>query len=46
MQQQSHSQLTQSEGKIVLAMSAIDRNQFKSMYYTAKTYNVVETTLR
>src|SRR5579862_5045013 len=27
-------------------MSAIDRNQFKSVHYTAKTYDVVETTLR
>ena len=27
-------------------MLAIDHNQFKSVYYTAKTYDVVETTLR
>ena len=46
MQKQLHSQLIQSEGRIVLAMLAIDCNQFKSVYYTAKTYNMVETTLR
>jgi len=38
--------LTQSEGRIALAMSAIDRNQFKSIYYIAKTYDMVEMTLR
>ena len=46
MQQLPHAQSTQSEGRIVLAMSAIDRNQFKSVRRTAKTYDVVETTLR
>src|SRR5579862_7674904 len=46
MQQQPYSQLTQSEGRIALVISAIDCNQFKSVYYTAKTYDVVETTLR
>jgi hypothetical protein len=46
MPQPPHSQLTQREGRMSLAMLAIDQNQFKSVRGTAKTYDVVRTTLR
>jgi hypothetical protein len=46
MQQPPHSQLIQREGRMSLAMSAIDQNQFKSVRHATKTYDVVRTTLR
>jgi hypothetical protein len=46
MPQPPHSQLTQHEDRMSLAILAIDQNQFKSVRGTAKTYNIVCTTLR
>ena len=46
MQQLPHAQLAQNEGRMSLAVSAINRNQFKSVRYTARTYDVDERTLR
>ena len=44
--QQLYFQLTQSKGRIALAMSAINCNQFKSVHYIPKNYDVIKTTLR
>ena len=41
MQQPSHSQLIQHEGKMSLAILVIDQNQFKSVRHMTKTYDVV-----
>jgi hypothetical protein len=46
MQQPPNSQSTQSEGRMALAMSAIDQNQFRSVQRAAETYDLVQTTLR
>src|ERR1700722_5102862 len=46
MSQPTNLQSLIPEGKISLAMSAIDRNQFQSVRAATKTYNVTRTTLR
>ena len=46
MQQPPHAQLTQSEDRVSLAMSTINRNQFKSVQHAAKIYDAAETILR
>ena len=46
MQQPLHAQLTQTEDRVSLAVSAINRNEFKSMRLAAKTYDVQEKTIR
>jgi len=46
MHQLISSQLINPEGKISLAISAINQNQFQSIRAAAKTYDAVRTTLR
>src|SRR3954453_3135548 len=46
MQQPPRLQSTQNEGRISLAISAIDRDQFQSVRSAAKSYDAARTTLR
>src|SRR2546430_14142211 len=46
MQQPPHTQLTQIEGRVSLAISAINRSEFKSVRSAAETYDVDEKTIR
>jgi hypothetical protein len=41
-----NAQLAQKEGRIALAIQALKRGQFSSVYAAAKTYDVAESTLR
>ena len=46
MPQPTNAQLIQNEGRALLALSAINQNQFLSVRSAANTYNVSEITLR
>ena len=46
MPRPNNTESVHKEGRVVLAISAINQNQFQSVRRAAETYNVPETTLR
>ncbi|KIM93808.1 hypothetical protein OIDMADRAFT_136805 [Oidiodendron maius Zn] len=41
-----NAQLAQKEGRVALALQALKRGQFSSIYTAAKMYNIPESTLQ